>query len=487
MPEQTFSLARDAESARRVDENGFLHVLDNPVSKAQVARYFGAEIPGWQELGLDPEGAYMMLRPADELEKAAPTINRLPIELWHNDTDAENLPKMQIIGSMGSDGRFDGTYLRNSLCFTDGGIIRLITSPEAGEGPLRELSLSYFYDPDMTPGEWNGSPYDGVMRNIRGNHLALVDKGRAGRDVAVRDRDSMTGHNQDGGPCPPNTPQSATGEARQRPNKESFMSKVVKISAALGGRILSSLRKGRLARDADPENAASIEAELVKELTDGNVLEAVEEAVEEAVAANNGTPAADNDKGQIIAAIMELVSKGSLDDAGKATLADLLAKLSAAPATDEGAKPEQASDETPDGKKADDESDGKAAKDENGEKDEKGMSAEEVKKTAEDAAVNSVLPRLQAVMDAQRDVRPVMGEVWVNLARDRAEDIYGVALDHMGISRAGMPRTAYRHVFLTARDAMNDGRGMVKPARDAAPDSAKADFEHLNSLRVRRA
>lgn len=474
-------LALVAASARRVDENGFLHVLDNPVSKAQVARYFGAEIPGWQELSLDPEAAYMMLRPADELEKAAPSINRLPIELWHNDTDAENLPKMQIIGSMGSDGRFDGTYLRNSLCFTDGGIIRLITSPEAGEEPLRELSLSYFYDPDMTPGEWNGTPYDGVMRNIRGNHLALVDKGRAGRDVAVRDRDSMTGLNQDGGPCPPNTPQSATGKARQRPNKESFMSKVVKISAALGGRILSSLRKGRLARDADPENAASIEAELVKELTDGNVLEAVEEAVEQAVTDENA-PAADNDKGQIIAAIMELVGKGSLDDAGKTALADLLAKLAAAPAADSpggGANPEQASDEKAEGAPAADEG-------EKNEKDEKSMSAEEVKKTAEDAAVNSVLPRLQAVMDAQRDVLPIMGEVRVNLARDRAEDIYGVALDHMGISRAGMPRTAYRHVFLTARDAMNDGRGMVKPARDAAPDSAKADFEHLKNLRARR-
>lgn len=456
-------LALDADSARRVDENGFLHVLDNPVSKAQVARYFGAEIPGWQELGLDKDAAYMMLRPADELEKAAPSINRLPIELWHNDTNAENLPKMQIIGSMGSDGRFDGTYLRNSLCFTDGNIIRLITSPEAGEEPLRELSLSYFYDPDMTPGEWNGTPYDGVMRNIRGNHLALVDKGRAGRDVAVRDRDSMTAH-----------------------NKESFMSKV-KISAALGGRILSSLRKGRMARDADPENAASIEAELVKELTDGNVLEAVEEAVEQAVMDEN-KPAADNDKGQIIAAIMELVGKGSLDDAGKAALADLLTKLAAAPAADSpdgGAKPEQASDEKTEGAPAADE--GAKAQDEKDEKDEKGMSAEEVKKTAEDAAVNSVLPRLQAVMDAQRDVRSIMGEVRVNLARDRAEDIYGVALDHMGISRAGMPRTAYRHVFLTARDAMTDGRGMVKPARDAAPDSAKEDFQFLKNQRMRRA
>lgn len=453
-----------------MDENGFLHVLDNPVSKAQVARYFGAEIPGWQELGLDADGAYMMLRCADELEKAAPTINRLPIELWHNDTDADNLPKMQIIGSMGSDGRFDGTYLRNSLCFTDGEIIRLITSPEPGGHHLRELSLSYFYDPDMTPGEWNGTPYDGVMRNIRGNHLALVDKGRAGRDVAVRDRDSsMTFH-----------------------KKEHCMSKVVKISAALGGRILSSLRKGRLGgsasatRDADPESTASIEAELVKELTEGNVLEAVEEAVEQAVSQDEKDPATDNDKGQIIAAIMELVGKGSLDEADKAALADLLAKLASAPAADSPAAgtPEKTSDETPDGAPAADESakpDGKEAQDE------KGMSAEEVKKTAEDAAVNSVLPRLQAVMDAQRDVRPVLGEVRVNLARDRADDLYGLALDHMGISRAGMPRTAYRHVFLTAQRSLAYGRGMVKPAQDAAPDSVKADFEHLKTLRVRRA
>lgn len=476
MPEQTFALARDAEtrngdpSARQIDENGFLHVLDNPVSKAQVARYFGAEIPRWRELGLDPDREYMMLRPADELEKAAPTINRLPIELWHNDTDADNLPKMQIIGSMGSDGRFDGTYLRNSLCFTDGGIIRLITAPEQGEEPLRELSLSYFYDADMTPGEWNGQPYDGVMRNIKGNHLALVDKGRAGRDVAVRDRDSMTAH-----------------------NKESFMSKAVKISAALGGRILGALRKARLGgaasatRDADPESAAGIEAALVSELKEGNVLEAVEQAVEQAAAMrdDDDTPAGDNDKGQIIAAIMELVGKGELDDAGKATLADLLAKLAAAPAAD--APPEnagQASDQ--DDPPAADEND-KAAQDEKGEKGEGGMSAEEVKKTAQDAAMNSVLPRIQSLMDAQRAVRPVLGEVRVNLARDRAADIYGLGLDHLGISRAGMPRESYQHVFKVACDALSSGRGMIKPARDAAPESVKEDFQYLKNQRVRRA
>ena len=126
---EAVTLASDAESARRIDENGFLHVLDNPVSKVQVARYFGAEIPGWRKLELDPDAAYMMLRPADELERAAASINRLPIELMHHDTDAGNLPKQQIIGSMGSDGRFDGTYLRNSLCFTDGFAIGLRNTP----------------------------------------------------------------------------------------------------------------------------------------------------------------------------------------------------------------------------------------------------------------------------------------------------------------------------------------------------------------------
>ena len=281
-------LALDAAPARGGGETGFRDVLENPGSKVKVAGYAGAEVAGRQELGLEANKPYMMLRPADELEIAAATINRLPIELWHNDTDADNLPKMQIIGSMGSDGRFDGTYLRNSLCFTDGEVIRMITEAEPG---LKELSLSYFYDPDMTPGEWNGIPYDGVMRNIRGNHLALVDKGRAGRDVAVQDRDSMTPH-----------------------NRENLMSKIVKISAPLGGRILSLLRKGRLARDADPETAAVLETELVKQLTDGDVLEAVEQAVEQAVEKAEGLldddapPAADNDKGQIIAAIMELVS-----------------------------------------------------------------------------------------------------------------------------------------------------------------------------------
>lgn len=53
---------------------------------------------------------------------------------------------------------------------------------------LRELSCGYECDYDPTPGEWNGQRYDGVQRNIRYNHVALLgaNEGRAGRECAMR-------------------------------------------------------------------------------------------------------------------------------------------------------------------------------------------------------------------------------------------------------------------------------------------------------------
>jgi hypothetical protein len=47
-------------------------------------------------------------------------------------------------------------------------------------GSKRELSLGYVCDVDPTPGEWNGQKYDQVQKNITYNHLAVVNKGRAG-------------------------------------------------------------------------------------------------------------------------------------------------------------------------------------------------------------------------------------------------------------------------------------------------------------------
>mgnify|MGYP002610147185 CR=1 FL=1 len=61
------TVAIDSVSVRSVDDNGFLHVEKSPLTRVQVAPYYGQEIAGWRELGLDPEKIYHAYRPPEEL------------------------------------------------------------------------------------------------------------------------------------------------------------------------------------------------------------------------------------------------------------------------------------------------------------------------------------------------------------------------------------------------------------------------------------
>jgi len=59
------------------------------------------------------------------------------------------------------------------------------------EGGRRELSCGYTAELDETPGTWTDHSgtehrYDSIQRKIRYNHLALVDKGRAGAHARLR-------------------------------------------------------------------------------------------------------------------------------------------------------------------------------------------------------------------------------------------------------------------------------------------------------------
>lgn len=53
-------------------------------------------------------------------------------------------------------------------------------------GEKVEVSIGFELDIDPTPGEYNGQRYDCAQRNIRINHVAHVDKGRAGDTVRVQ-------------------------------------------------------------------------------------------------------------------------------------------------------------------------------------------------------------------------------------------------------------------------------------------------------------
>ncbi len=171
-------------SARSIDGNGYMRVKNCPLTKEQVAPYLGREIPNYKSLGLEAERIYQVYRPASELSTQA-TINSvkgIPLLLDHAPVSSDDIQEDRLVGSLGDAAKWDGEYLRCNL-----NILAKRAQDRINDKSMRELSLSYAYTPVLESGQFKGKHYDIVMRNIRANHLALVEAGRAGSDVRVCD------------------------------------------------------------------------------------------------------------------------------------------------------------------------------------------------------------------------------------------------------------------------------------------------------------
>ena len=180
MAEDRISIQSD--SVRTIDQDGRMHVSVSNISKANICPYNGVEIPDWEKLGLQRDKVYQLLRCPEELAKAASTFNNQPLLSKHEPHSVDDHKPSLIVGSTGTDATFAAPYLTNSLVIWDPVAIAGVET-----GKIKELSCGYYYTADMTPGEYLGKPYDGVMRNLRANHIALVPDGRAGSDVMVGD------------------------------------------------------------------------------------------------------------------------------------------------------------------------------------------------------------------------------------------------------------------------------------------------------------
>ena len=180
--DSVLKLALDRDSVRSIDKDGRMHVAVTNLSKATVNPYKGSEIPGYEELGLEPNKIYQMLRDPEELRKAAPTFNGVQLLRKHIPLSADDPQQWDVVGTTGTHAIYEDPYLKNSLHVWTQDAIDDIDSEDK-----RELSCGYHYRPEMTPGNFDGMHYDGVMRDIVGNHVALVKDGRAGPDVVVGD------------------------------------------------------------------------------------------------------------------------------------------------------------------------------------------------------------------------------------------------------------------------------------------------------------
>lgn len=399
-------------SARRFDADGRLHVDRSHISKATVNPYYGKEIPGYEQLGLEPDKIYQLFRDPVELQRAAPTFARLPILSDHTPVTVDSPQPDIIIGAIGSDVVFDSPYLDADLCFWDANAIAGIESDK-----WRELSCAYRYVPVMEPGEFEGVAYDGRMTEIKGNHLALVEVGRAGSDVVVADRSPFT------------FKESAMKMTKL--GKALFAalcaaSPVLAADSALPALVGDATRKNFKKADIKGKLIA-LDADLDPQQLD-NVIDALLDVEQEP---KPMAPALDESPADKLRALLE----GKVD---QETIDAACALLPAAPAEDEEAA--------------------NMVKDRPAE----GMKPEEVK-----AAMDGLRKDLRDAEEAKRDVRHVVGDV---IGMDSAAEVYGFALDHMKVDRKGVEGVAaLRALFAVASSGFSkaapvaqDSAGLVE-------------------------
>ena len=121
-----------------------------------------------------PKGVQRQLRLPEEVfnPESLASYKGKPVIITHNagEVTADTIDEAAPVGAIMSDGREAGEYVEAEI---------VIHEPDRING-MRELSLGYALDLEKKPGTWNGESYDCIQRNIRINHLALVDEARAG-------------------------------------------------------------------------------------------------------------------------------------------------------------------------------------------------------------------------------------------------------------------------------------------------------------------
>lgn len=170
-------------TARTYDINGWFEVADNPISREGVYPYSGGQIgaPAHEAARI-----FRVYRPGEELgdPETIDSFRLMPIIDDHTMLGAGFTPAEAkgVAGVIGEDIRFAGGVLRANLKIFSSALAEKIKNGKT------ELSCGYRCTYEFTPGVWRGQEYDAVQRTIRGNHLALVDEGRMGPEVAVLDQ-----------------------------------------------------------------------------------------------------------------------------------------------------------------------------------------------------------------------------------------------------------------------------------------------------------
>lgn len=165
-PVKRFDLATiDTVDVRaKMRDDGTLRFPGSPITRAGVFVYVRADGTERREY-----------RPAEEVEKALATFDLAPVTLDHpyEFVRAGNASD-HVVGAMAAPRIEDGHAVADVAIYAARAV-------DAVMGGMVELSCGFACDIEEAPGVTDtGEAYDVVQRNIIGNHLAIVYRGRVG-------------------------------------------------------------------------------------------------------------------------------------------------------------------------------------------------------------------------------------------------------------------------------------------------------------------
>jgi hypothetical protein len=170
-------------------DEGYLRVKAR-IARTGIQSYTDAN--GGVRLEYRPEEEVAAIEALDSFREKCVTKEHPPVLL-----DALNT-KDYAVGFTSADVSYSDGFVESTLTVTDKETIDSIM-----RGDVREVSCGYRVDYSPEPGiTSDGQHYDGIQRNIRGNHVAIVNRARGGAqvrlmldsaDAAVEDLLSSTG------------------------------------------------------------------------------------------------------------------------------------------------------------------------------------------------------------------------------------------------------------------------------------------------------
>lgn len=167
---------RISDNIRIRKPEGYLICANVPIARTGTQEY------GQDELGQDGDEIVQVFRPEEEVFSTATmaSFEGMPVTNDHpDDPEGVNIDNVQYLEKGHCQNVRRGTGKDKDLLIADLIIKDQQTIDEIMDGK-REISCGYTYELCEEDGRY-------VQRQIRGNHVAIVDRGRAGHRVCIKD------------------------------------------------------------------------------------------------------------------------------------------------------------------------------------------------------------------------------------------------------------------------------------------------------------